>query len=291
MHAKSAPHGLVTDAIPYDKLQEFLKAEEAARKRAAKGEGVRAGAKPRADRRKRHWYARYLLWAEAEKLDTEQRQAECGPMHSIDDLGDAEFTECLERVNEYIRLHVPLQHRTGTTSVGFIERDQGPRTVAERHEKSAAYNGRDGGRVFKWYTRPAFERHLWKVGWQGKRKAVETCTEKQCMQALRATSAELQMFPLERNRLKPYAGPQCFPQLQDPARRFANEEEPGTTAEVGADAARKQLTECWLQCDKCKKWRVVERASLPALKPEEYSKRREGCVEVDWGKWLGESQG
>ena len=103
------------------------------------------------------------------------------------------------------------------------------------------------------------------------------------MQALRATSDELRMFPLERNRLKPYAGPQCFPHLQDPARRFADEEEPGTTAEVGADAARKQLTECWLQCDRCKKWRVVERASLPALKPEEYSKRREGCVEVDWG--------
>ena len=74
-------------------------------------------------------------------------------------------------------------------------------------------------------------------------------------------------------------------------RRFANDEEPGTTAEIGADAARKQLTECWLRCDKCKRWRVVERASLPALKPEEYSKRREGCIEVDWVRWLGEAQG
>ena len=110
------------------------------------------------------------------------------------------------------------------------------------------------------------------------------------MQALRATSAELQMFPLERNRLKPYAGPQCFPHLQDPGRLFANDETASTKAELGGDAARKQLTECWLHCDTCKKWRVVERASLPALKPEEYVKRREGCVEVDWGTWLGEAR-
>ena len=95
MHSRSASHGLVTGAIPYDKLQEFLRAEEAARKRVAKGEGVTAGGKLRADRRKRHWCARYLLWAEAEKLDAQGRQAERGPMHLIDDQGDAEFTGCL----------------------------------------------------------------------------------------------------------------------------------------------------------------------------------------------------
>ena len=72
MHnSQGASHGLVNSEIPYGKLQEFLKAEEAARKRAARGEAASAGSKPRADRRKRHWYARYLLWAEAEKLDTQ----------------------------------------------------------------------------------------------------------------------------------------------------------------------------------------------------------------------------
>ena len=99
-----------------------MKAEESARKRVASGVGASAGAKPKADRRKRHWYARYLLWAEAEKLDTEERRAECGPMESIDDLGDAEFTECLERVNKYVGEHKVLQHHTGTTSIGFIKR-------------------------------------------------------------------------------------------------------------------------------------------------------------------------
>ena len=95
MHSKSTTHGLVTGAIPYGKLQEFLRAEESARKRVARGEGGTGGGKLKADRRKRHWYARYLLWAEAEKLDTEERRVECGPMEFIDDLGDEEFTECL----------------------------------------------------------------------------------------------------------------------------------------------------------------------------------------------------
>ena len=110
------------------------------------------------------------------------------------------------------------------------------------------------------------------------------------MRALRETSEELQMFPIDRHRLKPYAGPQCFPHLQDLARRFANDEKPSTTTEVGADATRKQLTECWLQCDSCRKWRVVDRASLPALKLEESTKKREGCVDIDWGRWLGNAQ-
>ena len=34
----------------------------------------------------------------------------------------------------------------------------------------------------------------------------------------------------------------------------------------------------------------MERASLPALKPEEYAKRREGCADVDWRRWLGEAR-
>ena len=88
------------------------------------------------------------------------------------------------------------------------------------------------------------------------------------MEALRNTSDELRLFPIEHAKLKPYAGPQCFPHLQDPARRFANAVTAEGAAEVGADVARKQLTECWLQCDKCRKWRLVERASLPSLKTE-----------------------
>ena len=53
-------HGLVNSEIPYAKLQEFLKHEaKQERNVRRRAEGVKTGAKPRGDRRKRHWYARY----------------------------------------------------------------------------------------------------------------------------------------------------------------------------------------------------------------------------------------
>ena len=110
------------------------------------------------------------------------------------------------------------------------------------------------------------------------------------MQALRATSDELRLYPIVNAELTPYAGPQCFPQLQDRSRREANTVKAGVAAELSGDPARRQLTECWLKCDRCAKWRLVEQASLPALKTEEYVKKRDGCVEVDWGRWLAEAE-
>ena len=110
------------------------------------------------------------------------------------------------------------------------------------------------------------------------------------MEALRAISEELQKFPIVNAELTPYAGPQCFPHLQDPGRRHANVAKAGPAAEAGADVARKQLTDCWLQCEKCRKWRLVEHASLPALKTEEYVKTRDGSVDVNWGRWLVEAE-
>ena len=55
-------HGLVDSAIPYGKLQEFLK-HEARREHKLwqRADGVVTGVKPRGDRRKRHWYSRSLL--------------------------------------------------------------------------------------------------------------------------------------------------------------------------------------------------------------------------------------
>lgn len=34
----------------------------------------------------------------------------------------------------------------------------------------------------------------------------------------------------------------------------------------------------------------MQGTSLAALRPEEYAKRRSGCVEVDRGRWLGEAR-
>ena len=48
------------------------------------------------------------------------------------------------------------------------------------------YNGSDGGRVFKWYTRVVFNNYLKRMG-----VSECSCSEKQCMLALAATSDEL----------------------------------------------------------------------------------------------------
>ena len=65
------------------------------------------------------------------------------------------------------------------------------------------YNGVGGGQVFKWYTRPVFLKHLG--------TAEKSCTERECMEALRKTSEELKAYPAVTSRLEAFAGPQCFP--------------------------------------------------------------------------------
>ena len=92
----------------------------------------------------------------------------------------------------------------------------------DRSSNLVEYNGFCGGRVFKWYTRPAFERHLRQRGWNGLPRKVEQCTEQECMAALRATSDELLMFPMLTSHMVPYGGPQCFPPLRVQSRLDAN---------------------------------------------------------------------
>ena len=213
-HGKCSPHGLVTGAIPYGKLQEFLASE------SRRSTSVRRSAGAPGNR-KRHWYTRSLMWSAAAKLDSEQRRADTGcQIASIDDLDDAEFVKCLDERDDYIRHHPRLQRRgqrgnsSADASGGYVEKDQGPTVAADRGSNFVEYNGFQGGRVFKWYTRPAFERHLRKRGWHGLPRKVEECTEQECMVALRATSDELRMFPMLTSNMVPYGVLQCFPNLR-----------------------------------------------------------------------------
>ena len=111
------------------------------------------------------------------------------------------------------------------------------------------------------------------------------------MQVLRAVSVELHRFPLVTASLAAFAGPQCFPHLKNAARVRANDVERGDAA--AAVSARssgfRQLEEGWLQCDACGKWRLVDRGCLPSLAPAEFSVRRPGCSDFDWGAWVDEA--
>ena len=76
-----------------------------------------------------------------------------------------------------------------------------------------------------WYDRGKFLLELAEFGVQR-----ETCTEKQCMQALRVTSAFLRKYQGQHPEMKAYAGPQCYPQLLDDRRFFANDKTKGKNA-------------------------------------------------------------
>ena len=52
------------------------------------------------------------MWPAALKLDTQERRLEHGgPMSSIDDLHDHEFTQCSNEVDGYVRKNVRLQKK------------------------------------------------------------------------------------------------------------------------------------------------------------------------------------
>ena len=97
------------------------------------------------------------------------------------------------------------------------------------------YNGRGGGRVFKWYSRAVFNNYLARMG-----ASEQSCTERQCMVALGAVSDELKKYPMVTERLTPFAGPQCYPHLDVASANYrvhANERRRGEEAEEGQDAA------------------------------------------------------
>ena len=107
------------------------------------------------------------------------------------DLSEEEYDKCLREVHEVFRKHSHM--RPSDT----VQKGKGPRNSGERaqldeqftHEKEC-YNGVDGGRVFKYYTLGVFTRFLRVMGVEDWRQ----CTERQCMDALSATSEELRRY-------------------------------------------------------------------------------------------------
>ena len=103
------------------------------------------------------------------------------------------------------------------------------------------------------------------------------------MMALAATRNELQGNRYEYGSLDEYAGPQCFPQLQDKSRVDANQKrkaDADDNAEAD-DANVEQLRGCWFRCDHCRKWRVVERECATAWRLDYFR----GDVETNRGTW------
>ena len=175
---------------------------------------------------------------------------------------------------------------------GHVRHGQGPKSVADRGAESEAYNGEGGGHVFRWYMPNVYARALAARGVD-----YDSCTEADCMAALRATTRELERYPLQQGDLTPFAGPQCFPQHGDRARVLANGQpaqarggaEEGAPEEEACADKFEQLRSCWLRCDRCRKWRLVEQASMPAVDPDAFVQGVAGEGEDVWGAYLAEA--
>ena len=230
-----------------------------------------------------YWYTRHVMWSYASKYE----------VNSIKELSDEDYMKCIEETHKYLRDHSSYCKKGKCV---LVARGMGPQGVADRSrdrtETSNAaedYNGVDGGRVYMYYSPGVFARMVHRLGC-----TFETCTERQCVDVLRAVNNEIDNYPMVRVQLKPYAGPQCFAQLQDKERLYANMpgEDTGVGGKIGTSDKRfNVLRDCWMRCDNenCKKWRLVDPGSLKSLRPETFAETFEGSETYDWKRWLGDA--
>ena len=263
--AESTPYGKVRGAIPARVMKLF-------REKALKPA-----------RESKQWYARHLMWAHASAMVPELEN-----LNDVDEDGrykltDEQYARCLQKIQEYVAKHKGSEgwkYERGAGVRGRDDRVGGGRFGTERER----YNGRNGGRVFKWYTRPVFNNYLAQMG-----VSEESCTERQCMLALGATSDELRKYGMVTRRLTPYLGPQCYPHLDSRSVEYrvrANERaKTGVEDEETTDGRRPDVAavpetsavldeRCWMQCDRrgCGKWRCVAAASVGALRGDGFSR-------------------
>ena len=100
-------------------------------------------------------------------------------------VNDEQYERCLKKVREYVENNTGREARKYERGAGVRTRDDrvgGGRYGSERGQ----YNGKEGGRVFRWYSRAVFNNDLGRMG-----ASEVSCTERQCMVALGATSDEL----------------------------------------------------------------------------------------------------
>ena len=256
-------------------------------------------AMPKTARQGRHWYARHQMWFCAQQVRALPAYRSNGVLEHLSELTFEERREALRRTNDTIRKHKPED----------VEQGYGPCTPAEvDDEEYASYNGKDGGKVWKWYQPEEF---LWVLA-EKMGVDVATCTERQCTIALRMTSELIRTYNAEYKKgLAEYAGPQCYPQLQDKARMEANSHHgKKKAADVGSaetdsvgmmgdvEMSSDCFKGCWLRCHKCGARRLVSPECLEALRAADFKEDWSTCVDADarsfekgyWRAWLGSAR-
>jgi hypothetical protein len=201
---KALKFGRVDGPIPRETLKWFTDKDRTRLARVEEGE-------PRKDRRKRRYYMRHWMWEKAllHYGTEDKRRAGYGALTCVEDLHKEEYEACLDHVEKHLKDRM-ARFCGNAVEHGevFVLRDKGPRDYEERNQEWSAYNGENGGRVFKYYEPRRFVRKLAAIG-----RTRETCTERECTVALRAVSMSLRWQTSAHRLLDAYAGPQCHPQI------------------------------------------------------------------------------
>jgi hypothetical protein len=125
-------------------------------------------------------FTRYHFWNTALK--------KFPSIHSVKDLDDSQYAACLEAVHVYLRDNV--KNLSCVVKGGLGVQAISDRDKTKFGSEAERYNGQDGGRFIKWYSRDIFRRNL-----RGYGVTEQSCTERQCMDALAATRDEIQLYP------------------------------------------------------------------------------------------------
>jgi len=169
-----------------------------------KYEEERALVVSRKEKRGTHMYTRHHMWHFAVKVRAADLAS--GPLEHLCELTDSEARIAFEKMTKHLKCNVP---RGGGN---VLEVGNGPSKARDLDDLGlASYNGRDGGKFWKYYDLGEFKRQLNALGTD-----MGCCTERQCVDALRKTSLAIAKWSTAaRGTIKPYVGPQCFPHITD----------------------------------------------------------------------------
>ena len=120
---------------------------------------------------RKHWYTRHHMWQCALQVREQPENVGRGRLDYLEDLATEEMRAALTKVSSTLQRNEHLR-RSADGDV-FVEQGMGPKTVEECLDPvQAGYNGRDGGKIWTWYTRGVFEQQLAARGVD-----VSSCTE------------------------------------------------------------------------------------------------------------------
>jgi hypothetical protein len=226
------------------------------------------------------------MWMSAVNVrkKTMKERPELGQLKGLDDLSNVEKGAALEATTNLLK-HPNKRRRHGGD---FVEQGAGPCNIDELgNEELASYKGKGGGRFWKWYEPGVFEQQLKTL-----RAEFDTCTERQCVEALRLTHTVLEgRSRVAKEHLVPFSGPQCYPQVKNwkkdgallrnsvfeqeqktaasAARAAEVREVTNAPAHVAADLPD-QLHDCWMTCELCGARRLVDRWCKAAVDADGY---------------------